>query len=50
MKSMDRNQIQRYGLIGLIIVALIGLFYFWSRSQKEKRLREVPPDDRNLAQ
>jgi flagellar biosynthesis/type III secretory pathway M-ring protein FliF/YscJ len=45
---MDKRQLQRMGLIGLIIMALVGLFYFWSRSQKERRLREVPPDDRNL--
>ena len=45
---MDKRQLQRMGLIGLIIMAMVGLFYFWSRSQKDKRLREVPPDDRNL--
>lgn len=45
---MDKRQLQRMGLIGLIIMALVGLFYFWSRSQKNKRLSEVPPDDRNL--
>lgn len=45
---MDRSQLQRYGLIGLILLGILGLVYFWSRSQQAKRLREVPEDDRGL--
>ncbi len=45
---MNKGQLQRMGLIGLVIMAMVGLFYFWSRSQRNKRLSEVPPDDRNL--
>ena len=45
---MDKAQLRRWGIIGLILLAVLAVVYFWSRQQQAKRAREVPPDDRGI--
>jgi len=48
MRGMDRFQLQRFGLLGLVLLAVLGLVYFWTRNQKAKHSLGVPEDDRGL--
>jgi cbb3-type cytochrome oxidase subunit 3 len=43
---MNRKNYKQLGLIGLVMLALAGIFYFFWRSQRAKNVNQIPPDDR----